>query len=267
MDGGQPRRPGFVGPAPRPGFRGQMRRPIGPGAGQGKKGAPLGLIIGIIILIIIIIIVVVVVTTRGNNNGNGGEEEECLADGGTWDSSSNTCDTGGGLTNAQREAACTAAGDTWNAATSTCTPATPTPTPTITLTPQQQCLQDGGYFEADGTCMTPALCTASGGTFNSAMARCSPYTATSCASVGGQWHAGLLDCINIPPPTGAETYTCICGPGYCGNGATGGDPGTTRTGLSATSVESSYRPCITHANGTTTGWTCTNDTTGANFCT
>lgn len=260
------------------GFPGQMRRPVGPST-RGHK-APMGLIIGVVVLIIIVVIVIIaVVLSKKDSNTLTAEEqlrENCIGRGDAWNAATQTCTSttppgggsgggdgggggGGGITTEQQRIECIGRGDTWNMATSTCTPnSTP-------LTPLQLCSQAGGYIGSDGTCVTAATCAASGGTFSTSMLKCSPYTPTSCAAVKGTWNADLLDCLNIPAAAGAPTYTCVCGPRWCGNGAYGADPGQTDTGISATTVESSYRPCITNVAGTT-GWTCTNTATGANYC-
>jgi hypothetical protein len=190
------------------------------------RKSPIGIIIGLVVLIIIVIIVIVVIAV--NNKKQKGTPMP------------------GGIP------------------TPTPTP-TPTPAPGGQLTYQQQCVQNGGYIESDGSCMTASTCSAAGGTWNGSFMKCSPYTPTSCASAGGTWNADLKDCLNIPAASGDPTYTCVCGPSYCGNGATGGNPGDSSTKLSASTVESSYRPCVKNQYGGT-GWTCTNDSTGANYC-
>lgn len=250
---------------PGPGFRGQMRQ----SSIRGRQ-APMGLIIGVVVLIVIVVIVIIaVVISKKDSNTLTAEEKlrkDCIDRGDAWNAATQICTSstppgggGGTLTTEQQRVACIGRGDTWNTATSTCTPNT---TP---LTPLQQCTQAGGYIGSDGTCVTAATCAALGGTFSTSMLKCSPYTPTSCATVKGTWNADLLDCLNIPAAAGAPTYTCVCGPSWCGNGAYGADAGKIDTGISATTVESSYRPCITNVAGTT-GWTCTNTATGANYC-
>lgn len=202
--------------------------------------------------------------------------QQCERDSGTWDVANNLCFPLGSSSWTPIQI-CAFLGGAWNTTSGTCASAgtggstggsaggSTGGVGSETLTPLQQCTQAGGYIGSDGTCITPATCTASGGTFSTSMLKCSPYTPTSCATVKGTWNADLLDCLNIPSVTGAPTYTCVCGPRGCGNGAYGASPGQTDTGVSATSVESSYRPCVTNIAGTT-GWVCTNTATGANYC-